>query len=365
MTSAAVATTPAKQSLVAKFASKYSIEPEKLLATLKATAFKVKDGEVTNEQMAVLLIVADQYDLNPFTREIFAFPDKQNGIVPVVSVDGWARIINEHPQMDGLEFKYSDARVEPGDKRFPGLKWVGYEWIESVIYRKDRSKPITVREFFEEVYRPPFTFKDGGSKDGPWQSHNKRFHRHKALIQGSRVAFGFAGIYDPDEAERIIEGEVIAVDTQQGGVAGLKARLKIGESAVITEKPAEREPGNDPPPLSLMLVDACANLAGYDDGEKMRLYADTLPEAIRGHEDFAKAFHKRLGELAEAATKPDEKGRKAGTPRKRKEFVEAFGRADQETLDVRYDETRMYLWSEEDAKAISAAYEQRKKHLEK
>ncbi len=36
--------------------------------------------------MAALMIVADQYGLNPFTREIFAFPDKQNGIVPVVGV---------------------------------------------------------------------------------------------------------------------------------------------------------------------------------------------------------------------------------------------------------------------------------------
>jgi hypothetical protein len=33
----------------------------------------------------------------------------------------------------------------------------------------------------------------------------KRMHRHKSLIQGARVAFGFAGIYDEDEAHRIIE----------------------------------------------------------------------------------------------------------------------------------------------------------------
>jgi hypothetical protein len=33
--------------------------------------------------------------------------------------------------------------------------------------------------------------------------------RHKAKIQGAREAFGFAGIYDADEAARIIEAEVI------------------------------------------------------------------------------------------------------------------------------------------------------------
>jgi hypothetical protein len=90
----AVVAAPPRASLVQKFAARYSIEPEKLLGILKATAFKVKDGETTNEQMAALLVVADQYGLNPFTKEIFAFPDKQNGIVPVVGVDGWSRIIN-------------------------------------------------------------------------------------------------------------------------------------------------------------------------------------------------------------------------------------------------------------------------------
>ncbi len=67
--------------------------------TLKNTAFK--GGNVTDEQFTALLIVANQYGLNPWTKEIYAFPDK-GGIVPVVGVDGWARIINEHPQFDGM-----------------------------------------------------------------------------------------------------------------------------------------------------------------------------------------------------------------------------------------------------------------------
>jgi hypothetical protein len=36
-------------------------------------------------------------------------------------------------------------------------------------------------------------------------------HRHKALIQCARIAFGFVGIYDQDEAERIIEKDVTPV----------------------------------------------------------------------------------------------------------------------------------------------------------
>lgn len=176
-----------------------------VLDTLKNTAFK---GEVTDSQMVALLVVANQYGLNPWTKEIYAFPDKKNGIVPVVGVDGWSRIINENPHLDGIEFRQSETVLTmPDAKPCP-------EWIECVMYRKDRSHPTVVREYLDEVYRPPTTNKQTGYTNfGPWQSHTKRFLRHKSLIQCARLAFGFVGIYDEDEAQRIKEsssgGEII------------------------------------------------------------------------------------------------------------------------------------------------------------
>jgi len=199
----------ANASLVAKFANRYSIDPGKLLNILKATAFKVKDAVVTDEQMAALLVVADQYGLNPFTREIFAFPDKQNGIVPVVGIDGWSRIINENDQFDGMDFNVPPedewSAIDEHSKRCP-------PWMEVIIYRKDRTHPIVIREYLDEVYKPPY---QGTGKNGPyitknhWQTHTKRALRHKTLIQGARIAFSYVGIYDEDEAERIIEGEIV------------------------------------------------------------------------------------------------------------------------------------------------------------
>ena len=149
---------------------------EGLIETLKATAFK---GQVSDAQMTALLVVANQYALNPWVKEIYAFPDKQNGIVPVVGVDGWSRIINSHPQFDGMEFE-QDA-----------------ESCTCVIYRKDRGRPIKVTEWMSECKRGT----------GPWSSHPKRMLRHKAMIQCARLAFGFGGIYDQDEAERIVDAQ--------------------------------------------------------------------------------------------------------------------------------------------------------------
>ena len=234
-------------SLVTKFAERFGVEPNKLLGTLKATAFKQSgDKEASNEQMMALLIVADQYRLNPFTKEIFAFDDKHKGIVPVVSVDGWARIINEHSQLDGIEFRYAEKMVTMSDaKPCP-------EWCEAVITRKDRAQPIVVREYLDEVYQP----KRNGYT-GPWQTHTKRMLRHKALIQGSRIAFGFAGIHDEDEAYRIIEGQAVRVHVQErsADVADLQDRLREraqlahDPGAVIDHDPATGEVTGPADPL--------------------------------------------------------------------------------------------------------------------
>ena len=173
--------------LMATFAAKYNVDADKMKATLKATCFRAQQGrpEVSDEQLMALVIVSNQYGLNPFTKEIYAFPDKGGGIVPVVSIDGWIRIINERPELEALEF--TDAPEVDGV--------ASLAWIETSITRKDRSRPIKVREYFAECARGT----------DPWKSHPRRMLRHKSLIQCARVAFGFAGIYDDDEAQRIVE----------------------------------------------------------------------------------------------------------------------------------------------------------------
>lgn len=171
----AVAEFKQSRSLITRMADRYGVDADKMLTTLKATAFK---GDVSNEQMMALLLVAEQHGLNPWTKEIYAFPS-QNGIVPVVGVDGWARIINERKELDGIDFN----EAEDGS------------WIECTIYRKDRQHPTKVKEWMSEC----------GRQTAPWTSHPRRMLRHKALIQCARIAFGFGGIYDQDEAERIIE----------------------------------------------------------------------------------------------------------------------------------------------------------------
>ena len=171
-------------SQVSKIASAFNmqdVDPAELANTLVNTVFK----KATNDEFLSLLIVANQYKLNPFTKEIYAFPAKGRGITPVVGIDGWARIINDNPLTDGIQFEQDE------------------ESCTCKIYRKDRSHPTVVTEYLSECL---------GTSE-PWKKYPKRMLRHKALIQCARVAFGFSGIYDEDEARRIDDCNTSTVKT--------------------------------------------------------------------------------------------------------------------------------------------------------
>jgi phage recombination protein Bet len=155
-------------------ATKFSVEPDKLLGTLKSTVFK----GATNEELLALVVVSNSYGLNPLTKEIYAFPAKGGGIAPIVSIDGWIRMTNDHPQFDGM-----DLDVEFGDDGKP-------ESATCKIYRKDRTHATSITEYYSECFR----------NTEPWKQCPARMLRHKALIQCARVAFGFSGVYDEDEA---------------------------------------------------------------------------------------------------------------------------------------------------------------------
>ena len=162
-----------KQSALAIMASKFSVEPARLLETLKATLMP----KATNEELLSFVVTANQYGLNPFTREIYAFPARNGGIQPVVSVDGWIRMMNNHASFDGIQFTTEDKDGKPFS-------------VTATIHLKDRTHPVEVTEYFSECSR----------NTEPWKVNPRRMLRHKALIQCARVAFGFSGITDEEEA---------------------------------------------------------------------------------------------------------------------------------------------------------------------
>lgn len=288
-------TKPEDEPLLAKIARLWgNIPAKKVIPTLQATSWKQSGDPLTEQQMMACLVVAWQHRLNPFSKEIYAFPDKQGAIVPVVSIDGWNRIANDHPQFDGMTFAESPDWVEiPGAKNCP-------TWMEVSIFRKDREHPIVIREYLDEVYREASS-RYGKPKPGPWQTHTKRMLRHKTIIQGLRVAFSFSGIYDRDEAESIVEG-------QFQGVEDKPVELDEAVQEILNKAPKEsasypREEFNRDIDMGVHIGGLYARLEGMTDpGECDSLYDET--DGMSGP-DISK-----LGKAIEARKKAIEKAAK-------------------------------------------------------
>lgn len=188
-------------SVTDRLAEKYQLDPQKFYKTLLSCLFKGK-MEPTREELTAFLLVCDQYDLNPFLREIYPAISKKGALLPTLSIDGWLKLIHNQKDFDGLSVEYSDQTVKQEMIVSDGNKSTRVT-IEApmsckvTIYQKNRAHPITIEERFKECFRPT----------EQWRTMPCRMLRHKTIIQCARVVYSFGGIFDNDEAERIIEME--------------------------------------------------------------------------------------------------------------------------------------------------------------
>lgn len=62
--------------------------------------------------MERLLLTCEALGLSPVGRDVYAVqPSSGAGVLIAVGVDGWSRIVNQHPQFDGMEFEESQDLV--------------------------------------------------------------------------------------------------------------------------------------------------------------------------------------------------------------------------------------------------------------
>lgn len=214
-----------KPRLTQIMAARFNLDREQFVKTVKATCFK---EEATDEQFVHFLSVANEYNLNPFTKEIYAYAVR-GGIEIIVSIDGWLKIINSRNEFDGMEF--IDQFAVEGDLIS----------VTCHIHRSDRAHPTMITEYMAECKR----------KTDAWEKYPIRMLRHKATIQAARYAFGLSGIVDADEAERIreainIDADVVVEDRvtlpkarrqmKKKDITETKSELLISENTPINAK---------------------------------------------------------------------------------------------------------------------------------
>lgn len=169
-----------------------------------------------------LLLAAERAGIDPAGGDIYALPRQwaQQGpsggaaasappAVLVLSLDGWCRVINAHPQFDGMSFREGDASED-------GLP----AYIECSIYRRDRRAVTRVREYMCEA----------NTGNGAWLTHPRRMLRHRSMVQCARLCFGLGGLLEHDEAA-FAPGASGAEGRGQAAKEGVRAGARPGLGA--------------------------------------------------------------------------------------------------------------------------------------
>ncbi len=146
---------------LAKAASELGIDEAELKAWVDLQI------DVPAKTILTVLRMMQSFHLDPLLEEI-SFTQYEDGQWHVfITIEGCAKLLNQHPQFNGLLFNQANTLID-------GVP----EWIECSIYRKDREVPTTVREYYIEVR----------GENTIWKKMPRRILRHRALQQCVRLA---------------------------------------------------------------------------------------------------------------------------------------------------------------------------------
>ncbi len=118
-----------------------------------------------------LLRLANKYQLDPLSDEIALLQGQDQIYQPFITIDGWSKLINNHPQYAGMSLRDSTELID-------GIP----TWMECTIYRNDRILPIVIKEYFQEVR----------TNHSSWEQMPRRMLRHRVIQQCARLALGIS-----------------------------------------------------------------------------------------------------------------------------------------------------------------------------
>lgn len=238
-------------------AQRLQVSPSGLKDTLMQTVFSACRSDA---EFIALTIVANTYDLNPLTKEIYAFPKKGGGIQPMISYDGWIKIMNSHPQTDGFEFNHT--LNEKGDAIA----------VEGVFYRKDRSRPIKKMVYLKEFKR----------NTEPWNNSPNHMLDVRCLCHTVRIALGINAGVEGESEDVVIDGGSLTVDP----MPSRKALAEAGTSYNEETGEIKDEPARDDRGMTVVGEETDRALDSGDDAEADQAEAEDKPAWFAFVEDI-------------------------------------------------------------------------------
>lgn len=260
-----------KVSLLLRLGAQWGVDHRELYSMLAKTCFRKSDGTPpSKEEMMSLLIIADQAGLNPMLGEIYAFPGKNGGIVPIVGINGWRKIAAANPEYAGVRFEFSKEKTE-----CCGISCC--EYVKCIVTRRRRIGVGVVDEvgaglgstarneietcasfesegyaFFEEKFR----------NTDPWKQQPRQMLMNKAQIQALKNTFpSLSALYDEDEGRDASRGSAYPAHASSStygngngsGIGSARARGAGAMPSTASSSPSYSAAGSGPalsPPRS-------------------------------------------------------------------------------------------------------------------
>lgn len=183
MTTAVATKKPVSQ--LEKLGKWLDVDPKQILEVLNSTAFYQgqKGTPLNAQELQAAIIIANNYQLDPFLKQIHVMRSKGRLLV-IVGIDGWLKIIHSH---DDLVSVTHDYIVDDGT----------LVAIECTVVRAATEtlpeRTFKAREYMAECVRDT----------EPWIKSPSRMLKHKATIQCARYAYALMSVIDDDDAGRI------------------------------------------------------------------------------------------------------------------------------------------------------------------
>lgn len=243
-----------------KLATKLGIEPGMMIETIKAMCFPTMRPEnITDAQTAAFISVCATQDLNPLVAgQVYAYPTKSGGIVPVIGPDGVFKKLGERTDVS------YECEVFPADVALKPTH------AKATIYVEGKERPYTFTAVFSEWYV---------SNNPNWNTRPRHMIWLRALKQCARLVINGlpmdkeeatlaelinvtgtgdepqpAPVERPPAKERSKRG-VAAVAENPGKTDSQAADPKAGTievpvTPVVDPKPETATPGNPPAPVT-------------------------------------------------------------------------------------------------------------------
>jgi len=149
-----------------------------------------------------VLYLTQHYQIDPLLGDVTILYQSGRWI-PHITMDGWMKIINQHPAFCGIDFQEAQELID-------GVP----QWISCTIYRQDRVIPITVREYYLELKQ----------ESSLWSEIPRRLLRFRSMQQCARLALSLS---TPEFSMQTL------VDTKPSG--NMASPNSSGESPELTQ----------------------------------------------------------------------------------------------------------------------------------